>query len=484
VSQVFPIEDDYNAVRRELWLATDNAYKEAAKNFNAKESAINQQNLSQKELDLPDFSSIPVQTVLIDSKRDKIDLKKLEDIAKELSKVFMNFTDFIQSKVNISVVQSEAYFLNSEGVKYKQPYQLISLKASASTYANDGELLKDEYSLLVNRMEQLPTEDELKRRITEMATLLNQLRIAPVIGDLYSGAVLFEGEAVAEIVSQAFFLSSNSLISKRKPLEDKSAMTITFMSFDGGGSKDNKYNELIGKQIMDKNLSVQAIDKTRAFEEKPLIGSYEIDAEGVSAKDRIPLVENGVLQALLSDRIPSNGVSQSTGHKRLVWLGELQPRLVPGVIEISAKKTASADKMKKQLIDIAKKNGDEYAYIVRKIGSPATIDFAAMMSGKTPAERPTYVYRVSVKDGTETLVRTTTFSKITMDNFKEVLAVSEKKQAWNLPCASTSRNFQGQEGGAYASYIVPKGILLSGIELKKNDDVSLQKAPVTPNPLK
>ena len=259
---------------------------------------------------------------------------------------------------------------------------------------------------------------------------------------------------------------------------------VAIAKFGGGGSNDNKYNALIGKQVMNKNLSVTAIDKTSAFEAIPLVGSYKIDAEGVSAKEKIPLIENGMLKALLSDRVPAHGVSHSTGHKRLVWLGDLQPRLAPGVIEMTAKKTASAAQMKKQLIETAKKNGDEYAYIVRKIGMPASVDFSAMMSGKDPVEKPAYVYRVSVKDGTETLVRTATISKITIDSFKEVLAVSDKKQAWNLPLAGISRMFQGRESGVHASFIVPKGILLPGIELKKNDDVSLQKAPVTPNPVK
>jgi predicted Zn-dependent protease len=493
---VLPLENDYNAIRRTLWSTTDEAYKTAARTYNTKNSVISQQNLSDYELDLPDFSSVPVQMVKIDSKKEEIDLKKLEDLSKELSKIFINYPDFTNSKVVFSVYQADAYYLNSEGIKYKQPYHLISLNATVVTLATDGEPLQDEYTLYVNRLEQLPSTEKLKKQIGEMASLLNQLRTAPVVRDVFNGAVLFEGEAVGEIVSQAFFGGTNGLTAKRKPIEDKSSAHPFFAMFMGGDSKENKFDALIGKPIIDKNLSITAVNRRQSFEGTPLIGAYELDAEGVSVKERVPLVTDGVLQTFLSDRIPTHGIAQSNGHKRLVLMNGLTSRLAPGVIEMSAKKTVSNDKLKKQLIALAKKKGHEYAYIVRKIGSSVpmgddmesmTASMMAMMSGKTPTEKPVYVYRVSVKDGSETLVRTTSLSGITIDSFKDVLAVADKKQAWNLPIISKSgmSGLLSQAGGGItASFIVPNGILLPGIEVQKDKSVSLQKQPVTPNPLK
>jgi hypothetical protein len=329
-----------------------------------------------------------------------------------------------------------------------------------------------------------------------MASFLNQLRIAPVVTDIFNGAVLFENEAVAEIVSQSFFGSVNGLTAKRKPVEDKSVAAPFFAAFLGGGSQENKYDALIGKSIIDKNLSIATVNHTQSYEGVSLIGSYKVDADGVSVKEKTPLVTDGVLQTLLSDRVPTPGVAQSNGHKRLVLIDGLTSKIVPGVVEMTAKRTTSNEKMKKQLIDLAKKKGSEYAYIVRKIGSPLqagddiesmATSMMAMMSGKNATEKPVCVYRVSVKDGTETLVRTASFSSVTIDSFKNVLAVSDKKQAWNLPIISKSgiSGLMSQAGvGATASFIVPTGILLPDIELQKNKSVSLQKQPVTPNPLK
>jgi hypothetical protein len=317
------------------------------------------------------------------------------------------------------------------------------------------------------------------------------------VEDIYENAVLFEGEAVAEIFCQAFFSSTDGLIAKRKPIEEKSSSFALFASLMGGGSTENKYDALIGKPMIDKNLSLVAMNGLDYFDGVSLIGSYKVDAEGVSVEEITPLVVGGVLQTLLSDRIPTHGVSHSNGHKRLVLVQDgLQSKLTPGVVVVDAKKAISAEKIKKQMIAIAKKKGYDYYYIVKKIGSPSPVaddiesiqaSMMKMMSGAVSTTKPTYVYRVSVKDGTETLVRTTAISNITIDSFKDVLAVSAQKQAWNIPIASKSGIsgllFQAGGVGIPASFIVPDGIILPGIEVKKNDDISLQKKPVTPNPL-
>ncbi|MDR0205895.1 MAG: hypothetical protein LBI45_01345 [Bacteroidales bacterium] len=493
---VFPKENDYNAFRRNLWNATDDAYKDATNTFNAKITAIEQQNLSQKDLNLPDFSSIPVQTVMIDTKKEEIDMEMLKNLCKKLSMIFVDYPNFKQSRVTFNLYQADVYYLNTEGVKYKQPFNQIVLKAFAATTATNGEPLQDEYTVFADKLESFPFT-ELEYGIKRMATLLNQLRTAPVVEDIYESAVLFEDEAVAEIFSQAFFSSTDGLVAKRKPIEEKSSSFALFASLMGGGSTENKYDALIGKPMIDKNLSIVAMNGLDYFKGVSLTGSYKLDAEGVSADEITPLVEGGVLKTLLSDRVPTHGVSQSNGHKRLVLMQEgLQSKLMPGVVVVDAKKTVSAEKMKKQMLTIAKKKGYDYYYVVKKIGSPSPIaddiesmqaSIMKMMSGKVSAIKPTVVYRVLVKDGTETLVRTATISNITIDSFKETIAVSGNKQAWNISIASKSGIsgllFQAGGMGVTASFVVPNGIILSGVEVKKNDDISLQKKPVTPNPL-
>ncbi|MDD3280204.1 MAG: hypothetical protein PHC83_01365, partial [Bacteroidales bacterium] len=89
---------------------------------------------------------------------------------------------------------------------------------------------------------------------------------------------------------------------------------------------------------------------------------------------------------------------------------------------------------------------------------------------------------------TETLVRMASMSELTMDNFKEVVAVSSEQQAINmlLNCSSggvISKLFSVASSGIPCSFILPEAIILSDIEIKKDKNVILQKEYITPNPL-
>jgi hypothetical protein len=101
--------------------------------------------------------------------------------------------------------------------------------------------------------------------------------------------------------------------------------------------------------------------------------------------------------------------------------------------------------------------------------------------------KPFYIYRVSVKDGSETLVRMAVMSKITMETFKKVAAVVSGHQVYNTVLSGESQDLFGglfsSGGGVPSSFIVPTAIVLDNIEIKKDQGVILQKPFVTPNPL-
>ncbi|NLO42335.1 MAG: hypothetical protein GX109_04805 [Bacteroidales bacterium] len=317
---------------------------------------------------------------------------------------------------------------------------------------------------------------------------------APAINQSYEGPVMFDQEAVGYIVSEAFFNSSNALISKRKNIESGASSFDVFALLGGENSKINKYEAQIGKEVIDKNISLTAIDKTTMFENTPLIGSYVVDAEGVSVADKLPLIANGILQTLLRDRIPTAQMPQSNAHKRFALnYNELTPSLSPGVVEFTAKKTMSEEKAKKQLLSLAKSKGLEYAYIVRKFANYTDFsgeDIASSvlrMSLGLNTIKPFYIYKVSVKDGSETLVRMAIMSKITMETFKKVAAVASGQQVYNTMLPSEGQGGLGSlfstGGGVPSSFIVPTAIVLEDVEIKKDQGVILQKPFVTPNPL-
>ncbi len=488
----FSIEDDYNSIRESLWSSTDDQYKKAVQTLESKKTAIKQQNLPEEEKNLPDFSSVPILTKIIESQKEDLNITNIEELVKELSLVFEDYPHFINSMATIDVFQADALYLNSEGIKYKQPVSLVKLNVTASVRADDGEILEDNISVYTKKINQLPDKETLKKQVHQMATMLDALTKAPIMNEIYKGPVMFDSDAVGYIVSQSFFNNSAGLISKRKKIESVSSSFDIFALLGGENPKENKYEMQIGKQIIDKNISLTAINNTKSFENQPLIGAYEIDAEGVMVADRLPLIENGTLKTLLKDRIPTQKISHSNAHKRFsIQSSYLNPSLAPGVVEMTGKKTTDMKKMKKQLIAAAKKKGFEYAYVVQKIGNITLMldDLVSSMSRITSSfnsVKPVYIYRISVKDGSETLMRMATMSSVSLESFKEVVSIANQQQVCNI-LSSSSGGFLGamfsDNNGTPCSLILPKAIILNNIEIKKDQGTVFQKTPVSPNPL-
>ena len=71
----------------------------------------------------------------------------------------------------------------------------------------------------------------------------------------------------------------------------------------------------IGLRVMSESFSVSDTPSLQQFAGRPVPGAYEVDDEGVPAQD-VPLVENGRLVMLLTNRTPNRNLPQSNGHAR------------------------------------------------------------------------------------------------------------------------------------------------------------------------
>ncbi len=486
-----PQQANYDAVRRSLWIKTDNSYKAAAELIENKIGSLNQQNIPEEELKLADLSKVPVQTQILQNKiTENLSKQQWESLAKELSSAFINYPYFTSSGVNIYSYHADVYYLNSEGMKYKQPFDLVCLRIYATTVADDGEPLMDYANLYFTDSRQIPAIDSLKNVTLRMASLLNQLRTAPVISETYSGPVLFEGEAVGEIVSQCFIENANGLLAGRKPFASNANMLAWNSEYF---PSENNLEAMIGKKVVSRDLSINALDGTQEFNKIPLIGSYKLDAEGVSVKSSTSLITNGVLQTVLSDRIPTLKIQASNGHKRLALFdGRLSSSLCSGVIEMTSSKKTSMAKLKKQLLALAKEEDYEYAYIIKKIASPmanvpGVYKYTSTRKGQSITS-PVYAYRISVKDGSETLVRMTKVTGMNLKAFKRVVAVSDNQQVYNTLQKGSKKSYYSYYSdfnlvGVPSSFIIPEGILFQELDIEKDKNIVLKKEPIAPNPL-
>lgn len=496
-----PLDNDYNGIRRSLWLSTDKQYKAAAETFAKKLSSMKQQKLNPEDTALFDFSKADKVNIDLKSRQFNIDKKKWEKIARELSAIFKDYNDIFSSNVSIYFYSADAYFANSEGTMTKQPFSIAAVRAVANTQADDGASLYDHVLHFALTPEDLPSLNSLKKEIQDMAENLSALRNAPVIDDSYSGPVLFEGQAAGEIYSQRLFGGTSGLMAVRKPIaaEAQYAAMVNMMI---GKTLEDK----IDKKVISKDITIKSKPELDTYKGIKLIGSYKVDAEGVIPDKEMTLVDKGVLKTLMNGRTPTAKVKESNGHQRYSFLSSmLQPMTGPGVIEIETANGDSRKNLKKALIETAKENDQDYAYIVRKLESPIAgikkdMDQSAIIAlftgggKKGGVSKPLYVYRVDVKTGKEELVRSVDLGGISIKTMKNILGSSDKQMVYNTLVTVKAGGFDLSSifssiaggwtvNGTPASFIAPDALLVEELDIDKEKSAFTKKLPVVENPV-
>ena len=496
-----PLDNDYFGIRNSLWKTTDKCFKDAAEIYERKISAIKQQNIPEEEAELDDFSKIRLVHLDIPAITFDFDKQKWENTATELSAIFKDYSEIFSSNVSIFLYQTEVYFLNSEGTETKHPVTLTAIRVNAQTQAEDGEPLFDHLLYYALTPADLPSLKKMKSEVQTMADRLVNIRNAPVFDDSYSGPVLFEDQAVAEIFYQTLFSSTAGLNAVRKPVFSQPQMKA-MISQMLGKSLESKIN----KKIISKDLTIKATPQVKEYKGRKLIGSFEVDAEGVQPDDELILVEKGILKTLLNGRTPTPKIKSSNGHNRIsLYNGGVSSEIGPGVISISSSEGISRKKLKDILIETALEEDLEYAIIIRKLESfnsgrekelDTSVFFSAFSGGesKSSASRPLYIYKVSLDDGKEELVRTTEIAGLSVKTLKKLLGVSSEQFAYNTIISKTIGGmssfmfaFSSDDlwllNGVPSSFIVPNSILIEELDIQKEKRPVTMKLPVLDNPV-
>ncbi|OGU14146.1 MAG: hypothetical protein A2X61_04750 [Ignavibacteria bacterium GWB2_35_12] len=503
VNDRLPLEDDYDGIRRVIWKSTDEMYKRAAETYEKKISAINQQKLSAEDSALADLFNAPVVNKKLPSVKFDFNKAKWELAAKELSAIFDKYSDIYKSEITITFIQGDEFVVNSEETETVYPFTLAAVQVNAYTQADDGEPLFDQVLYYEITPDDLPKLEVMKTDVKKMADNLTALRKAPSFTDSYTGPVLFEEQAVGEMFSQRLFSENEGLIVVRKLLYSDPKM-LMFASQMIGKPLDDK----IGKKILSDNLTIKSTPSKADFEGKKLIGSYLIDMEGVVPPNELILVENGNLNTILNSRIPTPKLNASNGSKRIQIQGStVSSDIGPGVIDFTFTDAVKRDELKKKLIDKAKEEGLDYAIIVRKLKSPASsiktkmdessiLSFASGMQKKGNVSKPIAIYKVSLTDGKEELLRSAELGGISLSTLKKITAASDKKFAYNTMLSqgggisslfSFAFAFSGRDNwnliGIPSSFIIPDAVLIEEMDVQKEKRMITGKLPVVENPV-
>jgi predicted Zn-dependent protease len=453
---IAPLDDDYDALRREIWLITDAAYKRAVNVFAKKKAAF--QNRAGGDA-IPDFSrETPRETVLPPlspwrPSRDAIDR------VQQISAAFASSPALQSSEAGIMESRGTRYYVNSENFKVVAPVQSASMRVIADTQAEDGAVLRDFFLDVENTMQEMPPVGELVARARALAARLTAAR-ATQPGEEYIGPVMIEGQASAELVAQRLV----PLLLARRPADTENARAAQ--------PAPNPFLSRIGSRVLPEPFSVSDTPSLKQFNGRPVPGAYAVDDEAVAAQD-VTLIENGKLLTLLTSRTPQKNLLQSNGHGRG---GNPQA----GVFQLRSTQAVAAADLKKKYLDLLKTQNKPFGYIVRAIANPSALqvaptdasDLLALMQGGGAPTGGVILDVVKVTpDGTETPVRGLHFATIALTAWKNVLDASTERQLYSY-----------RNAGVTVSVIVPS-LIFEELEIQKVKDIA-QKPPIVPSPLK
>lgn len=430
-----PLEDDYKEIRRQIWLATDGAYKKAVQDLARKRAALENQKRSEE---IPDFSKEAVFSFFGKRASTGFDTSRAESLVRRLSATFRGNAGIDRSTVSIVEVNEYARYLNSEGTEFTRATPYISLVAVARTEASDGMPLSDSVTAYARSMSGL-SDDRLEAQVREMGAHLAELRAAPLV-ERYNGPVLFEGQASAEIFAQAF---APKLVASRRPVADNPVFNMIF------GRAQSPFQTRIGARVMPDWASITDDATLSDYQGQPLLGVYTVDDEGVRPR-KTSLVVNGILKSLLVSRDPVRGLTHSTGNVR--GLG-----VAPSNLIFAAREGLDKQALKAKLLDLIRERGVPYGIIVRRLHDPLAGDpqevmasvmstFMPGMGGRGPVQSATLAYKL-FPDGHEQLIRNAQLEGLNQASFKDLVAASADARVYNKvfvdPASMVMRMFSG-----------------------------------------
>jgi predicted Zn-dependent protease len=471
------LENDYDELRRQLWLATDGAYKKALDDLSKKRAAL--QNRTRSD-EIPDFAKADPVTISRGAEPvSRLRRADLEAQVRGLSSIFAKTPDVHRSSVQISDGNSTVWYINSEDSSFVRQTPLVSLVVQAATQADDGMPLQDFATAYARSLEQLPKKAELDGMVKELRNNLQALRSAPA-PDNYTGPVLFEGQAAAEIFSQAL---APKLLAARMPISDNPQVTSRITS-----QAENPLADRIGSRVLPVFLSVADKPVLSQHNGVPLVGGYPVDDDAVRAGET-QVVQAGILKTLLSTRNPVRAVLSSSGNRR-------GNQALPSNVIVTAEGGLAAPELKQRLIDLAKQRGKEYGILVRRVGNPSIqisrdrVVFGPMMPGQegTRVEGAILAYQV-FPDGRERLLRNLEIAELNLSSFKDILAAGKDGFVYTSPFRAPNPNpfgmmmlefASGDAAGPLVSFVVPS-LLFEDVSIRKPSG-EFPKPPLSPSP--
>jgi predicted Zn-dependent protease len=394
------IDRDYDSLRQDLWIATDQAFKEAVETYSRKQAYLSS---LARQSDIDDFSRVqPVQHIEPLAASDWTS-RNWDQEARDSSSALRAFPHIYESKVTYYLVFMTEYLLTSEGTEVRANHSFAAIESGLSSLADDGMQVNNYYATYVPRPADLPNPDAVRKALNVAGTELMGMRAAPPAPD-YTGPVLFEPRAAGALLAE---LLTPSLSGARPPLAFQPVVEQLMSSLGGRSDWSGK----VGTRVLPAGVTLMDNPSATDYKGALLVGGYAIDQEGVPG-EKVTLVDEGKLKNLLMSRRPGPDFEKSNGHGRSSFLSDAKP--VMSNLFFSSTESLSKEDLKKKFLDSCRAEKLDYCIVVRQMDNPSLSllhqeDFSELLAsfgGNAATDRlPLVVYKIYPSDGHEEIVR-------------------------------------------------------------------------------
>lgn len=430
--ELMPLDNDEMALRHQLWLATDKAYKAALSGLTEKQAALKNVVV---ETDLPDFSREQPMESVNDLSRLGVDLDKWKQLARSTSDLFRVDPDLESSEAFLHFRILNRYYVNTEGAVIRHGSATYSYSFEGSAQAADGMRLDRSHGYVVARPEELPKPVEVRKDAQELIGTFAALRKAPLVEDDYHGPVLFSADAATALVER---LIAPNILGIRPEPGNPARTRGEFASY-------------YKNRVLPDFLTVVDDPRPLTVDGLTLVGSYEVDDEGVKAQP-LTVIDKGVLTNYLLGREPIKDGLHSNGHGRTALAGAPRPQISNLIMKAS--NGVPFAELKKKLIQMCKDQGRPYGYYVETTGVRLA---------------PRLLWRIYTNDGHMELVRGATFNQLDTRTLRsDIIAAGNDEYVYN-------------RAEPVPSAIVAPSLLFDDLEIQRANR-TLEKPPQYPAP--
>ena len=429
---ILPLDNDPIALRHQIWLATDQAYKAAGEALTEKQAALKQFSAEQNPVD--DFAKAPVVADVEPTVSLKVDDATWRKTLEDVTNLYRGYPDVQSVSASARFTAINEYLVNSEGTVTRSGKKTYNIGFNSSAQAADGMRLSRNPFWMFADAKELPTHDALLADARKTLDTIVALRQAPIVEEEYRGPVIFSPDAASDVL--ASLVGANVL--GRKPQLGRPNRTV------------GAFATSFKTRVLPNFLTVVDDPTLHDFQGKSLVGTYDVDDDGVKAQP-VTVIDSGTLVNYLVGRQPIRDFPASNGHGRAGAGAYPAPNL--GVLLLKSKEAQSPDELKTRVIQMITEQGKPYGYRVETLG---------------PASSPRLLYRV-YPDGHEELVRGAVFSELDVRALRsDLIAVGNDPQVSN-------------RAGGIATTVISPSLLFDELEVKRAD-TSKDKLPDYPAP--